>query len=67
VGFGISNKEALVGKKGVTQIEVLMWLIGGFVAVLGYVHITFATYREVVPRLESLDAKIDKIIDRIKQ
>ena len=43
-------------KKGVTQVELLMWLVGGFVAVLGYVHMTFATYREVVPRLDRIES-----------
>jgi len=47
-----------VNKKGVTQIEVLMWLIGGFVAVIGYIHMTFATYREVVPRLDRIETLI---------
>jgi hypothetical protein len=50
-----------MNKKGVTQIEVLMWLIGGFVAVLGYVHVTFATYREVVPRLDRIEGLLLEI------
>lgn len=44
-----------MNKKGITQVEMLMWLVGGFIAVLGYVHMTFATYREVVPRLDRIE------------
>jgi hypothetical protein len=50
-----------MNKKGVSQIEILMWLIGGFVAVLGYVHMTFATYREVVPRLDRIEGLLLEI------
>lgn len=50
-----------MNKKGVTQVELVMWLVGGFLAVLGYVHMTFATYREVVPRLERIENLILKL------
>jgi len=47
-----------MGKKGVSAVEILMWLVGGFIAVLGYVHATFATYREVIPRLERIESLV---------
>lgn len=47
-----------MNNKGVTQVELLMWLIGGAIAFGGYVHMTFATYREVVPRLDRIEALI---------
>lgn len=49
-------------KKGITTIEVLMWMMGGIFAVLGYVHMTFATYREVIPRLDRIEGKMDVFI-----
>ncbi len=42
----------------VSGIELLMWLIGGAFAFAGYAHMTFATYREVVPRLDRIEALI---------
>lgn len=53
-----------MNKKGITTIEVLMWMMGGVFAILGYVHMTFATYREVLPRLESIERKVDTIISK---
>lgn len=53
-----------MNKKGVTQVELIMWLVGGFVAILGYVHINFATYREVVPRLDRIE---NLLIERAKK
>lgn len=47
-----------MNKRGVSSIEIMMWLVGGAIAVLGYVHITFATYREVVPRLDRIEGLI---------
>jgi hypothetical protein len=44
-----------MNKRGVTTAELLMWLGGGAIAVLGYIHVTFATYREVVPRLDRIE------------
>lgn len=45
-------------KKGVSTIEVFMWMVGGALAILGYIHVTFATYREVVPRLDRIESLI---------
>jgi len=50
-----------MGKKGVSAVEILMWLVGGLLAVLGYVHVTFATYREVVPRLDRIEGLVLEI------
>jgi hypothetical protein len=47
-----------MNKRGITTLEVLMWLVGGAVAFAGYVHMTFATYREVVPRLDRIETLI---------
>ena len=54
-------------KKGMSNIEFLMWIIGSISAVAAYAHMTFATYREVAPRLDRIENKIYAMIDRIKQ
>lgn len=49
-------------KNGITTAEMLMWLAGGAFAVLGYIHMTFAQYREVIPRLDRIEQKMDDFI-----
>lgn len=51
-------------KLGVSAIEVLMWILGAVGAVTAYVHVTFITYREVAPRLDRIENKLDSIIER---
>lgn len=58
-----SLNGAIMNKKGVTVVEMLMWLVGGLIAVLGYIHVTFATYREVVPRLDRIENLIIEMKD----
>lgn len=50
-----------MNKRGVTTIEVMMWLIGGLAAAMAYAHATFTSYREVIPRLDRIESKIDQI------
>ena len=50
-----------MNKKGVTTADLLMWVIGGVMAVAAYAHMTFATYREVVPRLDRIEGLILEI------
>lgn len=47
-----------MNKRGVTTVELLMWMTGGLMATAAYVHMTFATYREVVPRLDRIETLI---------
>jgi hypothetical protein len=49
-------------KRGVTTFEMLAWLIGVTAAAITYIHATFTTYREVIPRLDRIEAKIDDMI-----
>lgn len=51
-------------KFGATSIEILMWILGAVGAVTAYVHATFITYREVAPRLDRIESKLDSIIER---
>jgi len=39
-------------------------MIGTIGAVTAYVHITFVTYREVAPRLDRIENKLDSIIEK---
>ena len=55
-----------MNKKGVSTTEILMWLVGGLFAILGYVHVTFATYREVVPRLDRIETLILEMRDNAR-
>lgn len=48
--------------KGATTLEVLIWAIGTIGAVTAYVHVTFVTYREVAPRLDRIENKLDSLI-----
>jgi hypothetical protein len=51
-------------KKGASSLEVIMWLLGTIGAVTAYAHMTFITYREVAPRLDRIEGKIDSIIEK---
>lgn len=51
-------------KKGATAIEVLFWVVGAIGAVTAYAHMTFITYREVAPRLDRIEAKIDSFLEK---
>lgn len=53
-------------KKGLTSFEFVLWLLGAVGAVAAYAHITFATYREVGPRLDRIENKIDMMFDKIR-
>jgi hypothetical protein len=54
-------------KDGATSIQLLMWIIGSIGAVTAYAHITFITYREVAPRLDRIENKIDSIIEKSRK
>lgn len=56
-----------MNKKGLTTLEVIMWVMGSIGAAAAYAHMTFATYREVAPRLDRIENKIDSIVERIKK
>jgi len=53
-----------MNKRGTSTLEVLMWLLGAIGAVTAYAHMTFTTYREVAPRLDRIENKLDSILDR---
>ena len=53
-----------MNKRGASSLELLMWLIGAVGAVTAYAHMTFTTYREVAPRLDRIENKIDSILER---
>jgi hypothetical protein len=50
--------------KGATSLELLMWILGAIGAVTAYAHMTFTTYREVAPRLDRIENKLDSIIEK---
>lgn len=50
-------------KRGMTNLEIILWLVGAIGAVTAYAHITFVTYREVAPRLDRIENKIDSILE----
>lgn len=52
--------------KGATSLELLLWVIGAVGAVTAYAHMTFITYREVAPRLDRIEAKLDHFLERKK-
>ena len=51
-------------KNGASTLELLMWLLGAVGAVTAYAHMTFITYREVAPRLDRIENKIDSILEK---
>lgn len=51
-------------KGGASTLELLMWLLGAVGAVTAYAHMTFITYREVAPRLDRIENKIDAILEK---
>lgn len=53
-----------MNKRGASTLELLMWLVGAVGAVTAYAHMTFTTYREVAPRLDRIENKIDSILER---
>lgn len=53
-----------MNKRGASTLELLMWLVGAIGAVTAYAHMTFTTYREVAPRLDRIENKIDSILER---
>ena len=53
-----------MNKRGASSLELLMWLIGAVGAVTAYAHMTFTTYREVAPRLDRIENKIDSILEK---
>lgn len=56
-----------MNKKGATSLQLLLWIIGAIGALSAYAHMTFITYREVAPRLDRIENKIDSMLDRIKK
>lgn len=52
--------------KGATALELLLWIAGAIGAVTAYAHMTFITYREVAPRLDRIETKIDSFLERGK-
>jgi hypothetical protein len=50
--------------KGASSIELLMWILGAVGAVTAYAHMTFITYREVAPRLDRIENKIDSVLEK---
>jgi hypothetical protein len=50
--------------KGASSIELLMWVLGAVGAVTAYAHMTFITYREVAPRLDRIENKIDSVLEK---
>jgi hypothetical protein len=50
--------------KGATSLELLMWILGAVGAVTAYAHMTFITYREVAPRLDRIENKIDSVLEK---
>ena len=53
-----------MGNKGYTTIELTIWLIGALGAVAAYTHATFVTYREVAPRLDRIENKLDAVLSK---
>lgn len=52
-----------MNKSGYTTIEIMMWALGAVVTLAAYAHSTFITYREVAPRLERIENKLDNILE----
>ncbi len=53
-----------MNKRGGTTLELILWIIGAVGAITAYAHMTFVTYREVAPRLDRIENKIDSIIGK---
>lgn len=51
-----------MNKRGATTLELVLWLIGAVGMVTAYAHSTFITYREVAPRLDRIEQKLDSVI-----
>jgi len=52
-----------MNRKGITTIEVFVWMLGAVATAIAYTHSTFITYREVAPRLDRIENKIDSILE----
>ena len=52
-----------MNKKGMTTIEIMLWAVGSLAAAIAYAHATFTTYREVAPRLDKIEQKIDTLLE----
>jgi len=50
-------------KRGGSTLELVLWLLGAIGAVTAYAHMTFTTYREVAPRLDRIENKLDSILE----
>jgi len=53
-----------MNNRGSSFLEVVMWVLGAIGAVTAYAHITFVTYREVAPRLDRIENKLDSVLER---
>lgn len=56
-----------MNKKGATTFELLVWSLGAVATAIAYAHATFTTYREVAPRLDRIENKIDIMIQAKEQ
>jgi hypothetical protein len=56
-----------VGRKGITYIELLMWLVGVGVGSLAYMHATFSTYRETNSGFEQMNQRFNSLENLIKE
>jgi len=50
-------------RRGATTLELVLWVIGAVGAVTAYAHMTFTTYREVAPRLDRIENKLDSVLE----
>jgi hypothetical protein len=51
-----------VNRRGATSLEFVLWIIGALGIVGAYAHNTFITYREVAPRLDRIESKLDDVL-----
>ena len=49
--------------RGTSSLEVIFMIMGAVGAVAAYAHMTFITYREVAPRLDRIEHKIDSVLE----
>lgn len=46
------------------MIEILMYILAGALTVGAYAHTTFITFREVAPRLDRIEQKVDSLLEK---
>ena len=52
-----------MNNKGATSLEVIFMIVSAVGAAAAYAHMTFITYREVAPRLDRIEHKIDSVLE----